>query len=87
MYNLYQDLIKQHIYHFPVSFFYLKDRVIVYEDHMYLLFSEFLNIVSILYDTLIEFITLLYRSLASELSIHNYQFYLMIIQILLLLLC
>ena len=41
------------------SLFYLKDWVIVYEDHNVLPYSEFLNIVSILFYNFIELIMLL----------------------------
>ena len=54
MYSKCQDLIKQHIYHFSLSLFYPKG---------FLLFPEFINIISILFYKFIELIILLYSYL------------------------
>ena len=57
------DLIKQHIYFFSLSLFYLKDWVIVCEDQIFLLFPGLTNIVFILFYNFIEFIILFYTFL------------------------
>ena len=56
---------KKYIHHFSLSLFYLKDQVIVYENHLFLLFSENIYVVSILFYKFTEFILLLYTFLVS----------------------
>ena len=55
-------MIRQYVYHLSLNLFYLKNQIIVYQVllvTMFLLFSEFVNVVSILYYTFTEFIILL----------------------------
>ena len=57
-------MIEQHIYHFFINDFFLKDYVIVYVDHI-------INKVSILFQNLIEFIILLYTFLEISFAVHK----------------
>ena len=66
-YYAYYALINQHMFLSFSSLFYLWDLTRLWESSV-LLFSEFINIVSILFYNVIEFIILLYTSLVTSFS-------------------
>ena len=64
-------MIKHHICPLFLNLFYLKDWVIVWEDQILFLFSEFISILSILFYNFIKFSILLYTFLVTSFSLYK----------------